>query len=110
MGDSSEVDGEGGIDGDGQQAPPPAPVETSEDDLAENLLHIITRIFSKAGTSKNVVQVGLCCLVTQLEAYPSLLPSYVAAFLGQPTGLRTRLLAKRSEKEGPNRIAYVMGT
>jgi hypothetical protein len=48
--------------------------------------------------------------VTQLESYPSLLPSYVTAFLGQPTGLRTRLLQKTPEKQGPNRIAYVMGT
>jgi hypothetical protein len=113
MGDSLEgqdpMDAEGGLDGETQQAPP-APVDQSEDDLAENLLHIINRIFSLQGTSKNVVQVGLCCLVTQLESYPSLLPGYVTAFLGQPTGLRTRLLAKRSEKDGPNRIAYVMGT
>jgi len=72
-------------------------------------LHIINRIFSRQGTSKYVVQVGLCCLVTQLEAYPSLLPPYVGAFLGQPTGLRTRLLQKRPD-QGPSRIAYVMGT
>lgn len=114
MGESLEgqepLDGEGGLDGEIQQATPAAPVETSEDDdLTENLLHIISRIFSRPGTSKNVVQVGLCCLVSQLETYPSLLPSYVAAFLGQPTGLRARLLTKGSKEEG-NRIAYVMGT
>merc|ERR1719443_2452542 len=109
MGESLEgqepLDGEGGLDGEIQQAPPPAPVESSEDDLAENLLHIISRIFSRSGTSKNVVQVGLCSLVTQLEAYPSLMPAYLTAFLGQPTGLRGRLLTKRPEKEGPSRIA-----
>lgn len=104
--DGQDPDGQGTLG----EVDEPIKVEGSEDDLVENLLHIISRIFSRQGTSKNVVQVGLCCLVTQLESYPSLLPSFVSAFLGQPTGLRTRLLQSRPEKEGPARIAYVMGT
>lgn len=82
---------------------------------ADALLSVVTRLFSAAGTSKIVLQVGLCALVKALRHYPVLLPSYVSVMLGQPAGLRQRLLQQVTKADDgsvppPRRLAYVMGT
>lgn len=93
-------------------AGPGAPEDVA---AAEALLMAVGRLFNAPGTSKIVLQVGLCALVTGLRHYPVLLPSYVAVLLRQPAGLRQRLLqgvvkADDGSVPPPRRLAYVMGT
>ena len=63
-----------------------------------------------------MIQVGLSSLVANLADYPSLLPTYVALLVQQPTALRQRLLQRPPAQDSNNdsvavgRLAYVMGT
>uniref|UniRef100_A0A7S2LSN7 Calponin-homology (CH) domain-containing protein n=1 Tax=Zooxanthella nutricula TaxID=1333877 RepID=A0A7S2LSN7_9DINO len=91
------------------------PCTGDDEAAAEALLEVVGRLFGAPGTSKIVLQVGLCSLVTSLRHYPALLPGYVAALLRQPAGMRQRLLAPAVKAEDgavppPRRLAYVMGT
>lgn len=86
-----------------------------ESEAANSLLTIVAGLFGALGTSKIVLQVGLCALVKTLQHYPILLQAYVSVLLGQPANLRQRLLQGGSKlDEGtvlpPRRLAYVMGT
>eukprot|EP00928_Gymnodinium_smaydae_P078197 TRINITY_DN6192_c0_g1_i1.p1 TRINITY_DN6192_c0_g1~~TRINITY_DN6192_c0_g1_i1.p1 ORF type:complete len:820 (-),score=210.67 TRINITY_DN6192_c0_g1_i1:86-2545(-) len=85
-------------------------------DQVRALLGMVGRLFGP-GSSKIVLQVGLCALVRNLWLYPSLLPAYLEALLRQPHGLRQRLLrgAPRDDFAGTQqpttrRLHYVMGT
>merc|ERR1712187_355724 len=85
-------------------------------DAVEPLLVVVGKLFSP-GTSKIVLQVGLCALVKNLHEYPSLLPAYIDVLLKQPAGYRQRVLHGPMQKEGSDglapatrRLAYVMGT
>mmetsp|Transcript_9583 Transcript_9583/g.29635 ORF Transcript_9583/g.29635 Transcript_9583/m.29635 type:complete len:910 (-) Transcript_9583:126-2855(-) len=82
---------------------------------ADALLSVVSGLFGAPGTSKIVLQVGLCALVKCLRHYPALLPAYVSVLLGQPAGLRQRLLQAVTKADDgsvppPRRLAYVMGT
>lgn len=86
-----------------------------DEEVVERLLFIVGRLFGELGTSKIVLQVGLCALVRNLRPYPTLLPAYVAVLLRQPVGFRARLLYGRTRAdEGaappPRRLSYVLGT
>jgi hypothetical protein len=93
--------------------------EGAHADSVEQLLLIVGRLFG-AGSSKIVLQIGLCALVKSLRPYPSLLPSYLHALLRQPATLRQRLLQGGSiagteldaagDMQSVRRLCYVMGT
>jgi hypothetical protein len=82
-------------------------------EAAENLLAVVGQLFV-VGSSKNVLQVGLSCLVHLLGEYPPLLPMYVTVLLDQPASLRQRLLRSTQDADQPGdrsvgRLTYVMG-
>lgn len=84
-----------------------------QEEMVETLLNVITRLFNAPGTSRIVLQVGLCALVKIIRHYPSLLPGYVSVLLQQPPTMRQRLLqpvSKEDEAAAPRRLVYVMGT
>jgi hypothetical protein len=88
-------------------------------DSVEQLLLIVSRLFG-AGSSKIVLQIGLCALVKALRPYPVLLTSYLGALLRQPASLRQRLLQggniagteldAAGDLQPVRRLCYVMGT
>jgi len=68
---------------------------------AHALLLVVSRLFDAPGTSKTVLQVGLCALVGGLRHYPMLLPAYVKALLRQPAYFRERLLHGAKADDAP---------
>jgi len=97
-----------------QQQPAEA-IETPLDEAVEALLTVVSTLMDTRA-SKNVIQVGLCALARNLEAYPSLISNYVTLLVKQPPALRSRLLAPDEDKENdgpgfaPRRLGYVLGT
>jgi len=90
-----------------------SPGEANEE-AVESLLGIVGRLFD-VGTSKIVLQVGLCSLGKILRLYPSLLPAYTDVLLRQPSLLRRRILEPTDAEldgggEATRRLVYVMGT
>ncbi|CEL97882.1 unnamed protein product [Vitrella brassicaformis CCMP3155] len=79
-------------------------------EYAEQLLMLVARTF-QLSKSKNVLQIGLCCLCRNLDAFPSLADIYITVLLAHPAPMRQRLLMPRgegAETQAP-RLAYVMG-
>jgi len=89
---------------------------SADETSVEALLQVVSHLFSAPDTSKIVLQVGLCGLVTSLKHYPSLLPNYVSALLRQPAAFRLRLLQSAPKGDDayavlpPRRVVYVRGT
>lgn len=90
--------------------------ETADEETKSRVVvlqQIAEHILRPAGTSKIILQVGLCALVKNLRLYPALLPGFVSALLRQDPGLRRRLLGPRGRDGMPTapwRRPYVMGT
>mmetsp|Transcript_41803 Transcript_41803/g.75900 ORF Transcript_41803/g.75900 Transcript_41803/m.75900 type:complete len:820 (+) Transcript_41803:88-2547(+) len=85
-------------------------VDTPLDDAVEALLAVVGTLMDLRA-SKNVIQVGLCALARNLQAYPSLISNYVMLLVKQPATLRSRLLVPSEDLDSqPRRLGYVLGT
>ncbi|CAE7341921.1 SPATA4 [Symbiodinium necroappetens] len=83
-------------------------------EVSHVLVNVAVELLEGKGSSKMVLQIGLCCLAKVLKPYPALLPAYVAALLRHPANFRHRLLESHSQAmhgTAPSRRKrYVMGT
>merc|ERR1719359_1294088 len=70
------------------------------EEIVEELLNTVQQIFNAPGTSKIILQVGLCGLAPCLTTWSSLIPAYVRVLLGQKEPLRRRLLAPQPTEDG----------
>jgi len=81
---------------------------------AEQLLNVAGQLLSSKGSSKMVLQIGLCALAKVLRPYPSLLPAYVSVLLQHPANYRKRLIERNTQAmygTAPSRRKrYAMGT
>jgi len=88
--------------------------EASHAEAAEQLLNVAAQLLTSKGSTKMVLQIGLCALAKVLRPYPVLLPAYVAVLLKHPANFRRRLLESHSQSmqgTAPSlRKRYVMGT
>jgi len=83
-------------------------------EVSHALVNVAIQLLGSKGSSKMVLQIGLCSLAKVLRPYPALLPAYVAVLLRHPANFRHRLLESHSQamqSTAPSRRKrYVMGT